>query len=143
MNRLIVASLPLLFVAAVPLALVAPAMAQDAGGGHASWGGSETKAEAEQRAAMAFSMIDTNHDGVVTQDELNAFIKAAPDERIARRVTRMFSEADVDHDGRLTADEAKASADRSFDAADTNHDGVISPEERQAARARMQAQQPQ
>ena len=129
----------------LPLMIVTPALAQDQGGGRPNWGGgSQTKADAEQRAAMAFGLLDANHDGIVTQAEVDAAAKAsAGNPRMANRLTRMFAESDANHDGKLTADEAKARADQAFDAADTNHDGVISPEERQAARQRMMSQAPQ
>jgi len=133
-----------LFAFALPLLIVTPALAQDQGGrGRGNWGASQTKADAEQRAAMAFGMLDANHDGVVTQDEVDAAAKASADNpRMANRLTRMFAESDANHDGKLTADEAKARADQAFDEADANHDGVVSPEERQAARQRMISQTP-
>ena len=133
MNRLLIATLPLL--------IVTPAFAQDA---QRAMPASQTKAEAEQRAQMVFEQLDANHDGAITQDEIATFTKMMGDNpRIVGRVTSMFAEADANHDGKLTAAEAKARADAAFDAADTDHDGVLSPEERQAAKARSAAQNPQ
>jgi Ca2+-binding EF-hand superfamily protein len=135
-----------LLVAALPLLIVTSAAAQDAGGPPrgSNWNASQTKAEAEQRAQMVFEQLDANHDGVVSQDEINTFTKLMGDNpRIVGRVTRMFTDADANHDGKVSAAEAKAHADAAFDAADANHDGVLTPEERQAARQRAQDQAPQ
>ena len=137
MNRLLIAAWPLL--------IVTPAFAQDAGGQpRGNWNAAQTRDEAEQRAQMVFEQLDANHDGFVTQDEIDAFIKMMGDNpRMTGRVTRMFAEADANHDGKVSPAEAKARADAAFDAADANHDGTLSPEERQAARQRSAAQSPQ
>ncbi|WP_162875552.1 EF-hand domain-containing protein [Sphingomonas crusticola] len=128
MNRLLVAALPML--------IVTPVLAQESGGNpRPSWNASQTKAEAEQRASMIFGQLDRNQDGAITQDEIDTFTKAMGDNpRVVGRVTKMFSSADTNHDGKVSADEAKAQADAAFDLVDTNHDGVLTPEERQAAR---------
>ena len=136
MNRLLAAALPLL--------LAAPAFAQDQDSRGGFRNANQTKTEAEQRAAAAFSMLDANHDGVVTKDELDAAAKMTEaNPRMTERVVRMFTEADANHDGKLTAAESTARADQAFDAADTDHDGVLTPEERQAARQKAMSQAPQ
>ena len=140
MNRLPFALLPML--------IAAPAHTQNTAVPRSSWNASQTKAEAEARAEMLFNRLDTNHDGSVTQDEVDEFAKAMDaqtggDTHITARIARRMAEADVDHDGKITLPEAKASADRRFDAADSNHDGTVTPEERQATRAAAQAQPPQ
>ena len=136
MNRLLVAVLPIL--------VAAPVFAQDAGGGRPSWNASQTKAEAEQRADMIFGQLDANHDGFITQDEIDTFTKMMGDNpRMIGRVTKMFSESDANHDGKVSAAEARAHADAAFDAADLNHDGTLTPEERQAARAAASGATPQ
>jgi Ca2+-binding EF-hand superfamily protein len=135
MNRLLIAALPLL--------IVTPVFAQDAQGG-GNMPASQSKEEAEQRVQMVFDQLDANHDGFITQDEVDAFTKMMGNNpRITGRITKMFTDSDANHDGKLSAAEAKAHADAAFDAADTNHDGVLSPEERQAAKARSAAQNPQ
>lgn len=127
MNRLLIAALPLL--------IVTPAFAQDGGGQPHGNLAPQTKAQAEQREQMIFDQLDTNHDGYITQDEINAFIKLMGDNpRITGRVTKMFADSDANHDGKVSAAEAKVQVDAAFDAADTNHDGVLTAEERQAAR---------
>jgi Ca2+-binding EF-hand superfamily protein len=136
MNRLLVAALPML--------IVTPALAQDGGGSGRNWNASQTKEQAEQHAAMLFEQLDANHDGFITQSEIDAFIKMMGDNpRMTGRVTKMFTEADLNHDGKVSAAEAKAHADAVFDAADTNHDGVLTAEERQAARGAPQGSTPQ
>lgn len=131
-----------LLVAALPLLIVTPALAQEGGAPGAGWNQPQTRVEAEARAQMVFDQLDANHDGAITQDEIATFTKLMGDNtRMVGRVTRMFGDADANHDGKLTAAEAKAHADAAFDAADTNHDGTLTPEERQAARERNHPQQ--
>ena len=136
MNRLLIAALPLL--------IVTPAFAQDNSGAPRGGGGqSQTKADAEQREQMIFDQLDTNHDGFISQDEVNAFTKLMGDNpRMTGRVTKMFTESDANHDGKVSIAEAKAHADAAFDAADANHDGILTPDERQAARAAAGGGQP-
>lgn len=139
MNRLLVTALPLL--------IVTPAVAQDAPPSGAAprgnGGAAQSKAQAEERAQMVFEQLDANHDGFVTQDEIDAFTKLMGDNpRMVGRVTKMFTDSDANHDGKVSAAEAKAHADAAFDAADTNHDGILTPEERQAARERNGGGQP-
>lgn len=134
MNRLLIAALPLL--------IVGPAFAQEPSGGRPR--PAQSREEAEQRAQMVFEQLDADHDGLITQSEIDAFTKVMGDNaRMIGRVTRLFAEADANHDGKLSAAEAKAHADAAFDAADTNHDGILSPEERQAAREKSAARNPQ
>jgi Ca2+-binding EF-hand superfamily protein len=136
MNRLLIAALPLL--------IVTPAFAQDGGGPSHGNMASQTKEQAEQRVQMIFEQLDANHDGYITQDEVDAFTKLMGDNpRMTGRVTKMFTESDANHDGKVSAAEAKAQVDAAFDAADTNHDGVLTPEERQAARQKSADQSPQ
>jgi len=131
-----------LLVAALPLLIVTPALAQEAEAPRTSGMAPQSKEEAEQRAQMVFEQLDANHDGVVTQDEVDAFTKLmGSNPRMVARVTKLFAEADANHDGKVSAAEAKARADAAFDAADTNHDGILSPEERQTSRQRSSAAQ--
>lgn len=99
----------------------------------------ETRADAEGRAATMFARMDINHDGVVTLDEIGAFMTARSSARtsgalppVPPMAKAMFDDADADHDGRISAEESKAAADRGFDDADTDHDGVVTPAERMA-----------
>jgi len=132
-------------LAAMSFVIALPAFAQDAGDPpRGNRNAPQSREEAEQRAQMVFEQLDANHDGFVTQDEVDAFSRLMGDNpRITGRVTRMFGEADANHDGKVSAAEAKARADAAFDTADANHDGTLSPEERQAARAKSAPQNPQ
>ncbi len=85
-------------------------------------------------ADRMFDEMDTNHDGVVTKKEFDAF----HDKR--------FKELDANHDGKITREEMEAAHQKMmeqmagqmrdqlkkrFDDADTNHDGALSKEEAQ------------
>lgn len=133
-----------LLIAALPLLVVTPAFAQEAGGQAHGNLAPQTKEQAEQREQMIFEQLDTNHDGYITQDEIAAFTKLTGDNpRITSRVTKMFTDADANHDGKVSAAEARARVDAAFDAADADHDGVLTAEERQAARQKSSEQNPQ
>ncbi|WP_420139404.1 EF-hand domain-containing protein [Sphingomonas sp.] len=134
-----------LLVAALPLLIATPALAQEISTGQAAptWQNAQTKADALQRAALIFGQLDRNQDGFITQDELAAFTKTMGDNpRMVGRVTRMFASADANHDGKVSAAEAQAQAAAAFDTVDANHDGILTPEERQAARAAASGTQP-
>ncbi|HEV8691091.1 MAG TPA: EF-hand domain-containing protein [Ideonella sp.] len=54
--------------------------------------------EGKEGKMATFEQLDTNHDGVLTRDEV------AANHKMAKR----FDVADADHDGRVTAEEARA-----------------------------------
>ncbi|PWJ21235.1 EF-hand domain-containing protein [Jannaschia seohaensis] len=82
----------------------------------------------------AFSEVDANGDGAVTQDELRALARGRGRDRLAA--------ADADGDGVLTRDEALAAAqeraadrvNRMFDRLDTDGDDALTEAERMAGR---------
>ena len=88
-----------------------------------------------------FAGLDTNHDGVVTKDELVAAMTArfgsAPPQAI---VDRIFAGLDTNGDGKATADEVEKHGEERFDKWDTNHDGTLSTEELQAGQQAMMAE---
>lgn len=93
---------------------------------HLSGGGSDGDwaAQREERRKEREAKLDTNHDGVVSDEE--RLQRAAP----------MRDRLDTNHDGKLTPDELAASQRRMFaDPAkiDTNKDGDISLAELDAA----------
>jgi len=89
-----------------------------------------------------FADMDTNHDGVVTKEELTAFIAARMGEAPpADRVDAMFRLIDTNGDGKATATEAEAAETARFAAMDTDHDGVLTPEERRAGMMHMMGRQ--
>lgn len=127
----------LMFAGAVALVLAAPAAAQMPTG-------PMSKADFMAHGKAQFDAADTNHDGMVSKEELSATIakqmgSAPPPEM----VDKIFNAMDTDHDGKVTAAETEKLRSDSFDKADTNHDGTLTPEEMAAARAAaMAAQQP-
>jgi hypothetical protein len=75
-----------------------------------------TRADTEKRLTEHFAMLDINHDGAVTRDEIAASQRAARDKMHAFIEARM-----------------KEHRDRAFDRLDANKDGSISREEFAAA----------
>jgi Ca2+-binding EF-hand superfamily protein len=96
---------------------------------------------------QTFRAMDTNHDGVVTQDEFQAYLVNQPAgepgehrsllDRASHVGQHWFEHADAKGDGHVTLDEAMARPMQAFEMADANHDGVIDPDEQQAAMAMM------
>ena len=123
---------------AAALGLALPAAAQMAAPGPIA------RADFLARGKAQFDAADTNHDGVLTKEELAAVIAqqmgSAPPQPM---VDGIYNAMDTDHDGKVTAAEAeKLRADR-FDQWDANHDGTLTPEEMEAGRAAaMAASQP-
>ena len=119
-----------------------------------------TRADAQAHADKMFARLDTNHDGFVTDDELNAR-KARRSERMEKRAERfdpskMFARLDLNHDGKVTQAEAETARSQHvkaksgqpaeahatamgglFARADTNKDGVITRAEFDATGQQM------
>ena len=131
----------ILFAAAALAALASPAFAQPgAGGGRGGFGrieGDLTRAQAEQLVRDQLGRLDLNHDGVITDKEIDTIVDriatAGGPERMGEFLHRLVTE--FGHDGRVLVDDIVKARLGQFDAADTNHDGKLSPEERQAAMA--------
>ena len=85
----------------------------------------EMRAKMDERRKNREAMLDTNHDGVVSDEERQ------------QRMVPMLKRLDENGDGKLTPDElAKSDGRMGFDdpaAVDTNHDGEISLAELDAA----------
>jgi len=92
------------------------------------------------REGDMFTRLDTNHDGVLTKDELEA--------RGAQRIAKSFDKLDRDKDGMVTQDEMKEArttrmtamkehAEERFKTADKNGDGSLSKEETTASMPRL------
>ena len=97
---------------------------------------SRAEAQASLELAAAFDIIDANHDGQITPDELRAWNRGRGSRSDARKgkggLDEQFARADSNADGVLSRDEAGKGMPRvarHFDAIDANHDGGISREE--------------
>ena len=81
-----------------------------------------------------FAAMDTNHDGVVTRDEFDAY-RANPAPGAGGVFGHVgghwFDKADAAGNGRVTLAEAEARPLQLFDMADSNHDGVVDRNEAQ------------
>ena len=102
-----------------------------------------------------FDLLDANHDGALTQEEMNGFFRAVNDAQTQAQnqstggidVNNLFANSDKNKDGKLTADEV--ANDRLFKALDLNKDGSVTRDEAETAlkqlaeraKAKKQAQQ--
>ena len=136
----------MLFAAAAALLAAAPAAAQPPqapppppqagqGGGQ----GDISRAQAEQNVRSQLGRLDADHDGVVTDKEIEKIIDtistAGGPAQIGDRLHELMKQ--FGHDGRMAIDDVVKARLAQFDAADTNHDGKLDPAERQAAMAAM------
>ena len=131
-------------IAAAALMAAAPAAAQPPQGGPGPQG-DMTRAQAEQMVKSQIERLDFNHDGVITDKEIETAIDristAGAPPQIGDRLHALMKE--FGKDGRLVVADLVKARLAQFDAADTNHDGKLSPEERQAAMAAARANAPQ
>ncbi len=99
--------------------------------------GKLSKEEIQAGAKGPFSNADANADGKITKDEM----VAAAGERAAKRFDRMVEKHDTDKDGALTMEEIKtgkreARMDKMFERADADNDGFISKDEMEDMRGK-------
>jgi Ca2+-binding EF-hand superfamily protein len=102
------------------------------------------------RLLTLFDILDQNHDGALTQDELNGFFRALNEAQTQAtggvEVNNLFTKFDKNKDGKLTPDEFTDA--RMFRALDLNKDGAITRDEAETAlkqmaeRAKAKKQQP-
>jgi Ca2+-binding EF-hand superfamily protein len=101
-----------------------------------------------ERKGDAFTRLDTNKDGVLTKDELQAIEKDPRQAKGAERIAASFDKLDRDKDGMVTQEEMrearttrmaafKEQAATRFREADKNSDGMLSKEETQAGMPRL------
>ena len=103
------------------------------------------RADVEARLRDRLGRIDVNHDGTITQDEINTVVQmmqtnGAP-AQTAERVQTMFARSA--QNGQISIADTVQRQLAAFDQADTNHDGTMSVAERQAAVAAVGARGPQ
>jgi Ca2+-binding EF-hand superfamily protein len=119
MNRTMIAS-----VAAL-LATSSLALAHGAGKGLARFdrdgNGAVTRSEMRTTEGERFDKIDTNHDGQLTADEIQAAHREA--------AAAHFAAKDTDKDGKLSRAEVAKMPDPMFARLDANHDGFLTPDE--------------
>ena len=104
----------------------------------------ETRASAAAKFDKEFTASDTDRDGVLTRDEVQARIakmavgKRQLDATHAKRVTDLwFDNADANKNGKVTKAEAQALLAKTFAKYDANGDGQVGTDERAAAVAGM------
>jgi hypothetical protein len=135
-----IAAAALFAAAAFPVAAQPPRPPQGGPGGGAPQG-DITRAQAEQIVRDQIGRLDMNHDGVVTDKEVEAIVDriatAGGPERMGDRLHQLVK--DYGKDGRLVIDDLVKARMAQFDAADTNHDGKLDAAERQAAMAAARA----
>jgi len=87
-----------------------------------------------------FARLDANHDGVLTAEEFAARRTGKQDaadvpQKSAAARGRRFAAMDTDGDGRVTADEFAAAFNKRLSALDANGDGRITLDELKSARS--------
>lgn len=105
--------------------------------------GAITMEEMQARGDARFAATDTNSDGLLSAEEM----MAASEKAKSRRVERMISKLDANDDGQLSMEEFQAARGgkdkgegrkgRGFERLDTDGNGSISKEEFEAAKAKM------
>jgi hypothetical protein len=131
-------------IAAAALFAAAPAAAQPPAAPGAPQG-DITRAQAEQNVRSQLGRLDADHDGIVTDKEIEKIIDtistAGGPAQIGDRLHELAKQ--FGHGGRMAIDDVVKARLAQFDAADANHDGKLDPAERQAAMAAMRANAPQ
>lgn len=101
----------------------------------------------DPRILAEFKARDTNHDGVLTKNEVAASIarmrvgKGPTAAAQTQALTDLwFSRADANGDGKVTLAEMQQLMVAVAAKYDTNHDGIVSRDEQRAAQAKMLAE---
>ena len=103
-----------------------------------------TQEEMDARKAAKFAEIDANGDGQLSADEIIASQERQQDERRAKRAERMVEALDTNDDGLISEEEmaahegGKRRGGNLFERADADDDGQISEEEFKTAMSKMQ-----
>lgn len=97
--------------------------------------GKLSKDEAPPRLQERFEAIDTNKDGSLDRQEM----QAAREKRGAKSVSERIAQLDKNNDGKLSKDETPQGLQKHFEEVDLNKDGFVDAQELEAARQkRMQ-----
>ena len=94
--------------------------------------GKVTRDEIQAHFKARFDQADSNGDGKLSPEEMQAAAEARRAERMAKRSARMLEKFDADKDGALSFEEMPGQANRAdmmFDRADADGDGAISKDE--------------
>lgn len=158
-RKILLSTLSALTVGAMLVTTVVPASARGFGGGHMSFADLDANDDGvltveEMQAPMLerFKTADTDGDGALSADELNA---ARPEKGEGKRfgggkfgehggdrgdrAAKMIANLDADGDGLLSLEELSANPQpaKMFEKIDANGDGTISQEEFESAHAEM------
>lgn len=105
--------------------------------------GSLTLEELQAAPAARFAEADTDGNGALSQDELKAQEMARIEQMAANRAQMMIAQRDTNGDGELSADELQKNEGQGlavmFARLDADADGTVTAEEFAAAQTRMQA----
>lgn len=94
-----------------------------------------TLEELEALGAARFAEMDTDGDGSISADEMLAAMQERAAERMAKGIERMIEKHDENGDGVLSAEELpQPKHDRMIERLDEDGDGAISAEEFEAAK---------
>jgi Ca2+-binding EF-hand superfamily protein len=92
--------------------------------------GKITQDELDAHRAAKFAESDTDGDGVLSAEELTAAADAKKADRKEKRLERMIKHLDADGDGKLSAEEmAPKGGSNMIEKLDTDGDGAVSKEE--------------
>ena len=94
--------------------------------------GKVTMEELQAHRKARFEAADTNGDGKLSAEEMTAAAQARKAERMAKRSARMIEKFDANDDGALSLDEMPGQGDRMgkmFERVDADGDGAITKEE--------------
>lgn len=93
--------------------------------------------EFEARAATKLKGADSSKDGFVNFDEYRAYALKEMEQRHQEMMKRRFDRIDANKDGKVSAEEMKAASDRMFTRMDMNKDGKIDKTDHEEMKKRM------
>ncbi|HET8934960.1 MAG TPA: EF-hand domain-containing protein [Polyangiales bacterium] len=96
--------------------------------------GKVTREELNADITTRFSAIDTNKDGKVTQEEASQYFTAKRDE-MKQKFGERLKEADTNKDGKWSQEELSKMPERRFAKLDANSDGFVTQQELEARHA--------